>query len=69
MNAKIKEILEKHEPNAEWWFKQTKININNAIIEICDEQASATIEMLHKYIEDKFNDINTTLPTNKNIAQ
>ena len=41
MNAKIKEILEKYEPNSEWWFKATKININKAIIEICEAQMEA----------------------------
>ena len=64
MNPKIREILEKHEPNAEWWFKATKININKAIIEICEEQKKECAEHLYDA-----NNRTELLLLSKNIAK
>ena len=62
MNAKIKEILEKHDILFNLTDKQY-IHINNAIIEICEEQKEECADYVSGYVAP-----NITNGT-KNIAQ
>jgi hypothetical protein len=63
MNETIKTILEKHNIDLEYYFEQTKINLNSAIIEICEEQKKEDAKV-YKLPHNQYRILNS-----KNIAE
>lgn len=71
MKDKIKAILEKHIgfDIRDIWHEDEIMRINNAIIEICEEQVLESVKTIRMGMGEMIKDINYTIPIPKNIAK
>ena len=71
MKDKIKAILEKHIgfDIRDIWHEDEIMRINNAIIEICEEQVLESVKTIRMGMVEMIKDINYTIPIPKNIAK